>query len=644
MPFPIDQSSIDQLLCLPAGDDLWQLRIARLSEWIEMNPGDERAVDAFVATSRDQRRLGMGEPREQDEPAVQPAFRALLSLANELRPSERPARVELEDDALHAALAPVLAECGIECACVPHVALLDEPIAGMRREITGMEPYDTLYAALDTPRLASFAAAVALFQERRPWLRLSSIDFLQVESPHGDMPAWFSVQGGAGEHHALLFVRTLSDLTSLYDGTLTEEEGLERETWTVGTAATDEMSGADVARWKEDALPRLEMGDLPLAAHYAGEEGFRPVTAAGLDYLEAVLRAVSLATDEQIDSGRWSATVSTAGGDVAVTLALPSLLDDASAILAGEDSREERREWRGEMALLAVARLTEGREFATPDEAQAFVREQLLARRAAAPEAPKTPMEAAVELVHRANAYEGRRRVKLARQALREWSDCADAWVILAEEMPDPDMALECYRNGVQAGERALGAEMFEKNSGHFWSLLETRPYMRARTGMAELLLAMGETDTAFAHLRALLQLDEDDHQGLRYVFLPALLENARFTEANELLEEFIEDQGATFAWARALVAFGESGAGPAASAALAEARRVNLHVAKYLAGTSPLPRREPADPRPGSDDEGQQAALELLDAFQSVPGAVEWLQGERKQARKDGRAKRHRR
>ncbi|MCC6651796.1 MAG: hypothetical protein IT348_11660, partial [Candidatus Eisenbacteria bacterium] len=50
MPLLIDQPSIDQLLCLPAGDDLWQLRIARLSEWIEMNPGDERAVDAFVAT------------------------------------------------------------------------------------------------------------------------------------------------------------------------------------------------------------------------------------------------------------------------------------------------------------------------------------------------------------------------------------------------------------------------------------------------------------------------------------------------------------------------------------------------------------------------------------------------------------------
>jgi tetratricopeptide (TPR) repeat protein len=282
----------------------------------------------------------------------------------------------------------------------------------------------------------------------------------------------------------------------------------------------------------------------------------------------------------------------------------------------------------------------EGRDFATPEEAQAFMREQMSARKAA-PRTAQTAQQRAAELVYEANGYDGRMRSALARRALAEWADCADAWVILAEEMPDDDLALERYREGLEAGERALGPEVFAENAGHFWSLIETRPYMRARTGMADVLLAAGEVDRAFAHLRELLRLDEGDHQGLRYVFVPALLENGRFTEARELLESFEDDDGPTLAWSRLLVEFAERGDGPSTQAALAEARRSNPHVAKYLAGSSPLPGTEPPTSRPGSDDEGRQVALELLGAFEAVEGALDWLREARKQAKKEGKAKR---
>ena len=77
------------------------------------------------------------------------------------------------------------------------------------------------------------------------------------------------------------------------------------------------------------------------------------------------------------------------------------------------------------------------------------------------------------------------RRVELADAALAAWPDCADAYVLLAEHASNRKAAAVLYEKGVAAGERAIGPEMFRQAEGHFWGVLETRPYMRARLGLA---------------------------------------------------------------------------------------------------------------------------------------------------------------
>src|SRR5690242_5951519 len=77
------------------------------------------------------------------------------------------------------------------------------------------------------------------------------------------------------------------------------------------------------------------------------------------------------------------------------------------------------------------------------------------------------------------------RKAVLAKLALKICPDCADAYVLLAELSGKSRQALELYEKGVAAGERALGPEAFRENAGHFWGVLETRPYMRAREGLA---------------------------------------------------------------------------------------------------------------------------------------------------------------
>src|SRR3546814_19249269 len=64
------------------------------------------------------------------------------------------------------------------------------------------------------------------------------------------------------------------------------------------------------------------------------------------------------------------------------------------------------------------------------------------------------------------------------------------------EEAGSQQDALALYRQGVEAGERALGDE-FEGLSGHFCGFLQTRPYMRARAGLAITLWRLGDQQAA---------------------------------------------------------------------------------------------------------------------------------------------------
>jgi hypothetical protein len=82
-----------------------------------------------------------------------------------------------------------------------------------------------------------------------------------------------------------------------------------------------------------------------------------------------------------------------------------------------------------------------------------------------------------------------RSRIALARKSLGISPVCADAYVLLAEEARSIEEARDLYAKGVEAGELALGPRGFKEYAGHFWGFLETRPYMRARAGLASTLL-----------------------------------------------------------------------------------------------------------------------------------------------------------
>lgn len=138
-----------------------------------------------------------------------------------------------------------------------------------------------------------------------------------------------------------------------------------------------------------------------------------------------------------------------------------------------------------EAEILELGKILRGGEFESLEEARDYVTQQLEEGvfEGSGIGEPETPLEQAQERIYQAyEADDPDLRAALAEEALEISSDYADTYTILAQETAeDAQEARELYEQGLAAGERAIGEKEFEESKGHFWGILETRLYMRAK-------------------------------------------------------------------------------------------------------------------------------------------------------------------
>ncbi len=241
---------------------------------------------------------------------------------------------------------------------------------------------------------------------------------------------------------------------------------------------------------------------------------------------------------------------------------------------------------------------------------------------------PDTPLERAQALMYEAFGTNGtRKRVSLAKKALKISPDCADAYVVLAEETAkDLEQAKDLFQHGVEAGERALGPDVFEEYAGEFWGLLQARPYMRALQGLAEAENYLGNYQRAAELYHKILRLNAGDNQGARYALLSTLLQIGDTTGARKLLRQYKDDAAASWPYGLALVTFLDTGNTKQSRARLQEAIKRNPFFAAYLTGVLELPEHPPEYMDYGGETEGQALMLEQGGVWLSNPAAMDWL------------------
>jgi tetratricopeptide (TPR) repeat protein len=306
--------------------------------------------------------------------------------------------------------------------------------------------------------------------------------------------------------------------------------------------------------------------------------------------------------------------------DLEVTLAPEHVAKTIPESVPAEDEGALRN------VMASLTSIFGGRDFLSDAELDAFLDDKI-ATGEIPPSAALDPLDEAQSLIYEAWNSEPPQKVRLAKKALELTDDCADAYVLLAEhDSRDTRQSLENYRKGMAAGERAVDPKLFREAEGDFWAVMETRPYMRARLGVAECLWELGQKDEALGHLRDMLRLNPSDNQGVRYILAQILLETGEEGELHDLVQRFPHDDAPQIRYSHALLAFRHEGRGAQADGLLAKALKANPHVPAYLLRRKKLPAEAPAEVAPGSEEEAAAYAMGAQGSWQKTLGAAEWL------------------
>jgi tetratricopeptide (TPR) repeat protein len=615
---------------LPQRSETWAVASAQLRIWI--TPEDQppsRPYMLFILDLDHDLMLG-GEMFDHDPSAGDVLDVLLQTMA---RPQartggpRRPARVVCADRGLAEALAPGLGAITVTCE-TRELPMLPAIIADLETHMREGEPEPPglLSVAGVTPQLAGgFFAAAAECYRAAPWVRLANEQpiGLRISAERG-AERFAVVMGNAGMEYGLAVYESWAEFAQLYAGVDDPVEALPAH-------------GSLVMFY--ESVPQLPFADLDAQEQYgwpvAGEQAYpvpwvfypdkspRRPAPDELAWLEAALRAMVVLVRDHLQPGApgdyqpfdVTVTVATHAGDVAVRARYPA------GVLSRERQAAQPEQWEPE---------DDEDTLALPDRrGMEGALAQIVAQMSGS-ETPGDPrLQEAQALMYQAwEETNPAKRLARAHQALAISADCADAYVLLAqEEAATVAQALEYYRQGVAAGERALGPEYFTEGRGRFWGLLETRPYMRAREGLAHCLWKVGRREESLEHYRALLDLNENDNQGMRYVLAELLLSLDRDDELLALLGRFPDDAAADWLYTWALAEFRRGGVSDAAERRLREALKWNRHVPAYLLGRKRVPHRQPDYIGMGDEREATAYAGDFLSHWRRTPGAIAWLE-----------------
>lgn len=229
--------------------------------------------------------------------------------------------------------------------------------------------------------------------------------------------------------------------------------------------------------------------------------------------------------------------------------------------------------------------------------------------------------EHAQELIFKAMESAPKERLKLAEEALEVYPYHPDAYNMLGEAERDPEKQLQLFKKGMEVGETDLGETYFKENKGSFWGLSETRPYMRAKYNYAMLEAAVGSLEKAAEQCAELLELNQNDNQGVRYTLFVMYMDLGKYDEAKKLLDEYDERHTVEGAYNQALIEYALNGMTATFKKLVKNAKNINPYVFDYLTGKQKLQAAKLID-----QQEAAQYVQEHYYVWAKHPELFQWV------------------
>src|SRR5699024_4943264 len=243
-----------------------------------------------------------------------------------------------------------------------------------------------------------------------------------------------------------------------------------------------------------------------------------------------------------------------------------------------------------EQEMRTIEKLLSEQEFDSEVELNEFLNNIL--QNGDLPSIPQTPRDIAQDILFEAMNKQGQEQKDLIEQALEIYPNSPDAYGILAEQAQELRKRHYLLRKAIDVGEKDLGPDFFKENKGHFWGIVETRPYMRAKASYAMTLDQMGFIEEAIKQYEELIELNPSDNQGIRDLLITLYIESESFDDAKRLLEAYKDDITATFTFSKALVSYRTEGIDGQAYEQLKKAHERNPYVLNYLLKRKNIPNQ----------------------------------------------------
>ncbi|MDD2635903.1 MAG: tetratricopeptide repeat protein [Bacteroidales bacterium] len=215
---------------------------------------------------------------------------------------------------------------------------------------------------------------------------------------------------------------------------------------------------------------------------------------------------------------------------------------------------------------------------------------------------------------------------KLVKQALELDPNNADAYNYLASIEKNIDKAIEQYEKAIKAGEKTLGKKFFKEEKGYFWGMIETRPYMRAKAGLADCFYAKNEVDKAIEIYEEMLELNPNDNQGIRYLLSTLLLDKKDLTKFERFIKENEDEDCAVWNYNNALYSFKKLGKTAKSEKVLLHAYKSNEFVIDYMLGNREMPKEQPRYIGRGDEDEAISYVNDAWSIWKKTDGAFDWI------------------
>lgn len=215
---------------------------------------------------------------------------------------------------------------------------------------------------------------------------------------------------------------------------------------------------------------------------------------------------------------------------------------------------------------------------------------------------------------------------KLVMQALELDPNNADAYNYLASIEKDIDKAIMQYEKAIKAGEKTLGKKFFKEEKGYFWGMLETRPYMRAKAGLADCLYAKKEVDKAIEIYEEILELNPNDNQGIRYLLSSLLLSKDDLTKFELFIKNSEDEDCAVWNYNNALYSFKKLGRTAKTEKILMDAYKSNEFVIDYMLGMKKMSDEQPQYIGRGDENEAISYVNGSWTIWDKTEGAFDWL------------------